>query len=258
MRSFFRSVSMSIAFLALLGTNRGDEAGWRSLPLIDDGRIAAGWSQIGWGKFIIDGDAVKTECDERGLGVLVYDKEKFGDCQIRVVFKPEKARSNSGVHVRIDDGILAWRDKETLAVTREADGSLSDEMLQELQRASELRQGPWYAVHHGYEIQICDSGDAFHHTGAVYSLAKTAYEPTEPANEWRTMVITLDRNRVLIDVDGERVTTFDPDSPDVPPQKEWFEPSREAKRPTTGYIGLQTHDQGDVVYFKEVSVRPLR
>jgi hypothetical protein len=35
------------------------------------------------------------------------------------------------------------------------------------------------------------------------------------------------------------------------------EPIRELKRPTHGYIGLQTHDPGDVVWFKEVSVRCL-
>jgi hypothetical protein len=28
-------------------------------------------------------------------------------------------------------------------------------------------------------------------------------------------------------------------------------------RPETGYIGLQNHDPGDEVWFKEVSVRPL-
>lgn len=36
-----------------------------------------------------------------------------------------------------------------------------------------------------------------------------------------------------------------------------MEPIREIKRPTTGHIGLQNHDPGDVVWFKEVSVRPL-
>jgi hypothetical protein len=71
------------------------------------------------------------------------------------------------------------------------------------------------------------------------------------------MVITLQGDLVLIEIDGEQVTTFDPASPDVPPQQQWYEPSREAQRPTAGYIGLQTHDPGDVVFFKEVSVRPL-
>ena len=34
-------------------------------------------------------------------------------------------------------------------------------------------------------------------------------------------------------------------------------PIREIKRPTHGYIGLQNHDPGDIVWFKEVSVRSL-
>jgi hypothetical protein len=72
------------------------------------------------------------------------------------------------------------------------------------------------------------------------------------------MIITLDGNRVLVDIDGKRVTTFDPAGKDVPAARQWFEPKREPRRPTKGYLGLQNHDPGDVVYFKEVSVRPLR
>ncbi len=32
---------------------------------------------------------------------------------------------------------------------------------------------------------------------------------------------------------------------------------REPKRPLKGYIGLQNHDPGDVVWFKEINVRPI-
>ena len=71
------------------------------------------------------------------------------------------------------------------------------------------------------------------------------------------MIVTLKGNLVLIEIDGRQVTTFDPGSKDVPPQEEWYEPDRRPKRPTTGYIGLQTHAPGDVVYFREISVRPL-
>jgi hypothetical protein len=71
------------------------------------------------------------------------------------------------------------------------------------------------------------------------------------------MVITLKGQLVLVDIDGVRVTTFDPTSKDLPKRKQWYEPRREPKRPAAGYIGLQNHDPGDVVYFKEVSVRPL-
>jgi hypothetical protein len=43
----------------------------------------------------------------------------------------------------------------------------------------------------------------------------------------------------------------------LPPRKNWTEPIRELKRPTHGYLGLQNHDPGDVVWFKEVAVRRL-
>ena len=71
------------------------------------------------------------------------------------------------------------------------------------------------------------------------------------------MTITLDRTLVLVDLDGQRVTSLDTASPNLPPRKQWHEPKREPKRPEVGYIGLQNHDPGDVVWFKEVSVRPL-
>ena len=64
--------------------------------------------------------------------------------------------------------------------------------------------------------------------------------------------------KITVDVDGERVTNFDPASKDIPTERQWYEPRREPKRPTTGYIGLQTHDPGDTVWFQEISVRPLK
>jgi hypothetical protein len=71
------------------------------------------------------------------------------------------------------------------------------------------------------------------------------------------MLITLQGTQVSVDLDDKRVTEFDSTDTNVPPRKQWHEPRREPKRPTKGYIGLQNHDPGDVVWFKEVSVRPL-
>lgn len=71
------------------------------------------------------------------------------------------------------------------------------------------------------------------------------------------MVITLQGNLVQVEIDGKRTTSFDPDNPNVPSERKWYEPKREPKRPIAGFIGLQNHDPGDIVYFKEVSVRAL-
>jgi hypothetical protein len=236
----------------------GAASEWRSLPLVKDGKIDPAWTEVGWGGFVVEDGMLKTAPDERGLGMLLYRKEKFGDCQIRVVFKPTRPQANSGVFVRLDDGILKHLDEKAFPAKRDPAGKLSEESMKGMEEASEKQLGPWYAVHHGYEIQIADGGDPYHRTGAVYSLAKSSFDPAgTPAGEWRTMLITLKGTTVNVDVNGQRVTTFDSESSDVPKRTQWHEPDRTAKRPTHGYIGLQNHDPGDVVYFKEVSVRPL-
>jgi len=128
--------------------------------------------------------------------------------------------------------------------------------MEKMKAAAERDEGPWFAVHQGYEVQIADGTDPLHRTGAIYSLAPSSAAP-KSAGEWRTMIITLTGNRIFVELDGRRITSFDPSSPEVPPRKQWYEPKREPKRPEKGYIGLQNHDPGDVVWFKEVSVRPL-
>jgi len=232
--------------------------GWRALPLVRGGTVDPAWAHVGYGGWTVEDGALRTESDERGLGLLVYQSEKFGACQIRVVFRAKDAKSNSGVYVRIDDGILARLTEKHAPAHRAPDGKLTPESLRVFQDASERELGPWYAVHHGYEVQICDAGDPGHRTGSIYSLATTAGAPAAAAaGAWRTLVITLAGERVSVDLDGRRVTDFDAATADLPARKQWYEPKRGPKRPTAGYIGLQTHDPGDVVWFKEVSVRPL-
>ncbi len=235
----------------------GSDKPWRVLPLITDDKVDAAWAQVGWGGFVVDGGALRTACDERGMGLLFYQPEKFGDCQIRIVYRCEKPKSNAGVFVRIDDGVLAKIGEKSPEVHRDAKGKLSPAMIEKLKEASEKHLGGWYPVHHGYEVQILDDTDAWHRTGAIYSLARAAPVPEKPLSEWRTMIITLDGERITVEVDGKRLSTFDATAADNPARKLWTEPIREFKRPTLGYLGLQNHDPGDVVWFKEVSVRPL-
>ena len=235
-----------------------DEADWRSIPLIENGKLAPAWKHAGFGAMRVEGDVVATASDVRGLGVVVYTKEKLGNCQIRIVYKPKDARSNAGAFIRMDDGMLKWIGKDAIAVRRDDQGKLPPDEVAKMQKASESDNGAWYAVHHGYEVQMCDTGDVLHRTGAVYSLAHSKYQvPDKFPDEWRTMIITLDGNKVRVEQDGKLLSEFDPDSQDIPERKIWHEPRREPPRPEAGYFGLQTHDPGDVVYFKEVSVRPL-
>jgi hypothetical protein len=259
-------LSLSLT-LALAGGCASDNAsksqgktgsgGWRSLPLVTNDRIDPAWKHTGFGGFVVDDGVLRTEPAPEGLGLLVFAREKFGDCQIRVVYRPKDGRSNSGVYVRIDDGILDHMNDKVPAATRGAYGALTPEGSKAMEQASDKELGAWYAVHHGFEVQIADGGDEFHRTGAIYSYAPAQAVPPSPDNPWRTMVITLEGTRISVDLDGNRVTEFDSTNTNVPPRKQWHEPRREPKRPTHGYIGLQNHDPGDLVWFKEVSVRKL-
>jgi hypothetical protein len=190
---------------------------WR--PLFD-GRTLDGWEHVGPGKFLVEDGTLRTE---GGMGLLWYARERFGNCIIRVVYKTEAARSNSGVYIRIAD-----RPKE-----------------------------PWFAVHHGFEVQIADSGREGRGTGSIYTFAKANARPAK-VGEWNTLEITLKGNLIRTAINGVPVSEFD--SSELKPQPSdttgEADPAR-GPRPESGYIGLQNHDQNSVVFFKEVSVRAL-
>lgn len=182
-----------------------------------------GWQHLGPGRFVVEDGMLRTE---GGMGLLWYTREKFGNCVIRIVYKVTHESSNSGVFVRI----------------------------------ANQPKDEWFAVHHGYEVQILDAQDDFHRTGAVYSLSKATGRANKPVGEWNTMEIALRGPRVLVTLNGVQVNDFDPRQPAPERTKEW-EPER-GPRPESGYIGLQNHDDYErgtttTVYFKEVSVRPL-
>ena len=252
-------VALAIALVGFIASSAmAYEAEWRSIPLIENGKVAPAWKHAGFGAMQVEEDMLVTVPDARGLGVLVYTKEKLGNCQIRIVYRPQDAKSNAGAFIRMDEGMLGWIGKDAIAVRRDDQGKLPPDEVAKMQKASETDNGAWYAVHHGYEVQMCDTGDALHRTGAVYSLAPSKYQaPDKISDDWRSMVITLSGNKVRVEQDGKLLSEFDPASPDIPARKIWHEPRREPKRPEAGYFGLQTHDPGDIVYFKEVSVRPL-
>jgi|SRR5688572_15871356 len=205
-------VRASVILLAgLIAAFRGHSAEHRQLF---NGKDLTGWQMVGPGRFVIEDGALKTE---GGMGLLYYSGEKLGDCTLRVVFKTQTPRANSGVFIRMP----------------------------------EKPKDPWYAVHNGYEVQIQAEGDEWHATGSLYSLAQTE-KGHQKTGEWNTMDIELRGQKTIIYVNGAKVNEFTGDQA-VPERKQWYEPIR-GPRPDYGYIGLQNHDEKSTVYFKEVSV----
>ena len=181
-----------------------------------NGKDLTGWTMVGPGTFVVEDGVMRTE---GGMGLLYYNRQKFGNQTIRIVFKTAGARDNSGVVIRLP----------------------------------EAPPDPWYGVHNGYEVQIAAGGDEWHSTGSLYSLAKVKQGAQKPAGEWNTMDIQLDGQTTRITLNGQPVNEFDGASADVPQRKQWYEPVR-GPRPDSGYIGLQNHDARSQVYFKEISV----
>lgn len=154
-----------------------------------------------------------------GMGLLWYTERKIGDAVVQVEYRTVDT-SNAGVFIRIP----------------------------------ETPSDPWMPVNRGYEVQIHAAGDAYHRTGVLYSLTEAMAE-AGGGTGWNTMTITLDGNRTRVHVNGTLVTDYT-EGESVPEKEESYEPDR-GLRPESGYIGLQNHGEGDVVYYRSVKVRPL-
>ena len=192
------------------------EAEWK--PLFN-GKDLTGWKMTGPGEFTVEDGELVTH---GGMGLLWYERERIGNAELRIVFQTTKPDDNSGIFIRID-------------------GEPAD---------------PWFAVHHGYEVQIDNGGDESHRTGALYSLTKVKEMVQTKPGEDVTVLIKLVGDRTIVHVNGKLVTDFTEGDP-VPPKKASYEPDR-GPRPETGYIGLQNHDDKSRVHFKEISMRPLK
>jgi len=188
-----------------------------------NGKDLAGWKQVGKGSHSVENGLIASK---GGMGLLYWTKEEFSNCVIRVVFKMQKSNSNSGVFIRVP---IEPREE-------------------------------WMPVFYGYEVQIdnhpeTSNEDDYHITGTLYSLTRPLAKPGKPGPEWNTMEITLEGPRTIVYVNGEKVTDYKEGDP-TPERKFDFEPFR-GRRPDKGYIGLQNHGDDDIVYFKEVAVKPI-
>lgn len=226
---FLKCLCLSISSLFLFGqfnvnaqTGKKEAAAnvWKQLF---NGKDLTGWKHVGKGGSMVEDSMIRGH---GGMGLLYYTGKKFSNCTIRVVYKMQKENSNSGVFIRVP---IEPREE-------------------------------WMPVFYGYEVQIdnhpeTSNEDDYHITGTLYSLTKPLAKPGKPGPEWNTMEITLDGSRTIVYVNGEKVTDYKEGDP-TPERTFDFEPMP-GRRPDAGYIGLQNHSDDDVVYFKEVAVKPL-
>jgi hypothetical protein len=112
----------------------------------------------------------------------------------------------------------------------------------------------------GIEIAVDDTKTAdYHDTGAIYDLVKPSKNAMKPAGEWNKMVVTCDRNKIVVELNGEKVTEMDLD--------QWTEKNKRPdgsdhkfdvaykEHPRKGYIGLQDH--GSDCWYRNIKLKPL-
>ena len=214
-----------LAMLCILYTNSSkaqlkDVSQWKQLF---NGKDLTGWKHVGGGSRFVEEGLLASK---GGMGLLYWTGGKLGNCVIRVVYKMQKFNSNAGVFIRVP-----IEPKEE-----------------------------WMPVYYGYEVQIdnhpeTSNEDEYHISGTLYAFTKPLAKPGKPGPDWNTMEITLDGPRTIVYLNGEKVTDYTEGQP-VPERKFSYEPYP-GIRPNEGYIGLQNHGDEDIVYFKEVAVRPL-
>ena len=92
----------------------------------------------------------------------------------------------------------------------------------------------------GYEAQVNATHSDPVKTGSLYNFAKNLVAPHKPG-EWFNQDITVQGTHIVIKVNGQVIS-------DYTDTKNTF---------TKGYLALQQHDPGSLVYFKNLTFRKL-
>lgn len=102
---------------------------------------------------------------------------------------------------------------------------------------------PWVAVNNGYEVQIdnvgAPDGNPLYKTGAIFNFQAPTTVASNPVGEWNFYEIHAVGQDYTVILNGEQVTSF------------------VGSRGTTGYVGLQNHDDTSTVTFRNIRIMEL-
>lgn len=210
--------------LGLAAPATADDTGFA--PLFD-GKSAAGWLN-NHGQKPVDAKAVAdgSLCPNKLGDCVIYTEKTYGDFVLSLDYKVAKG-ANGGVFLRYSDP----------------------------------KKGDYY--NYGFEIQIMDDAGTKPNkncTGSLYDIAAPKANPTKPAGEWNTMVVTCDGPKILVKINGEDVLSSDLDQ--YPEVGKNLDGSKNKYKfaakdfPRAGHIGLQGH--GKDVWYKNVKVKELK
>jgi hypothetical protein len=156
----------------------------------------------------------------------------------------------------IEDGVLVGRNGKNWSTDPQVSGSwlrserAFQDFILDLEYTIEgnsgvfirsgLEQNPAFT---GYEMQVLsDHGRAPSKgsAGGLYDVMAPARNMTRPAGQWNQVRILAEGPRIQIILNGELIVDFD-----------------EATRSTSGYLGLQNHDENSVVKFRNLRITEL-
>jgi 3-keto-disaccharide hydrolase len=157
-----------------------------------------------------------------GRQAWLYTEREFGEFDLHVEYLLPP-RGNSGISIRdVSRGHYAIGETDHTAV---------------LQRTN-LKGSP---AHIGYEIQLIDSDQEHYPSGSVY-LFQAAKTAVQKRGAWNTIEIESRNDRIRVRLNGVEVA----------------ESAGDPQRSKTGPIGLQLHDQGTFVMFRNIRIREKR
>jgi len=177
-----------------------------------DGRYSKhGWNHYGPGYFELD-EKKGIMKGQGGMGLFWYSIKKYKDFTLELDFKCSEKNTNSGIFLRIPD-IPTNNDY----------------------------------IYRSFEIQIYDSGDGIHKTGAVYDAEPPRVDAFKEPGEWNHFKITFKGDRIQVELNGTEVIDWN------------AEPRGKVKDfAKEGYIGLQNHDSRSPVYLRNIFIKELK
>ncbi len=219
----YLSLVGAIVLFAWLTHSEAEEhsKAWRQLF---NGKDLTGWKLIGDGQMKVEKGFIKAGGE--GTGLLYWTGGKVGNCILRVVYRMQHENDNSGIYIRIP---IEPREEQ-----------MPD--------------------NYGYEINIDNhperwGEDDYYVTGTLYSFTKALAQPWKPGPKWNTMDISLNGPRTVVILNGVKVTDYTEGDPVR--ERKAGQDSERGRRPDQGWIGLQGYSHDEVVFFKQVAMRPL-
>jgi hypothetical protein len=164
-----------------------------------------GWKMAGPGKFEINGETAKAQ---GGMGLWWYEKKQFKNFTVKLEFKWDDPKWNSGVFVRFPDP----------------------------------GNDPWVAVKQAYELQVSGDKPGKNSTGSIYDIQSAARLPKIKNGDWNTYEITCAGPWIAATINGTLVNIFR---------------CEKGRGDVQGYIGIQNHDDGSPVEYRNIIIQPL-